>query len=113
MSIKSLAEFSKSGGLRRGVLQLEDGAQVLVQELSLAQRDVFMALQNDTNVTPNRIPAMIACMVVIDEAGTRILEGQEDAVLDMIRPDLLKQVVDKALEVSGLTGGEEGKNPTA
>lgn len=95
------------GAARRVTITL-DGGDVLVRELSVADRAQVMALAANE---PAKVPALVMRLCCINEDGSAIFSENDAQAISAMRTDIVDAIARAAMRVGGMTaGGDEKKD---
>lgn len=99
------AEFLTLGAARRVTVQL-DGGEILVRELSVADRSLVLALSQTDKA---RVPALVVRLCAINSDGTPLFDAGQDEAIAALRLDVVDVVAHAVMLLGGMMMEEGGE----
>jgi hypothetical protein len=111
MTILTRAEILARNGLRREVVAVPEwGGEVIVQEFSAAQRDLFEAAVIEQGKgkkkTLANFRAKLAAASIVDEQGDLVFEVEDVELLGRQSARALQRVAEAAIRINALSTDE-------
>ena len=102
------AQLLALGAPRRETVQLGDGAEITVRELSAGERPTFVKV---AETEPARLPILLVRLCCIAPDGSAMFRDEDDAAVAALRPEVIDEIARAVMRVSGLaTAGDEKKD---